>query len=32
VARQKKNYPIFWEGKGNGKPQLKKNQNGKIFE
>jgi len=23
---QKKNYPIFWEGKGKGNPQLKKNE------
>jgi hypothetical protein len=25
-----KNYPFFWEGKGKGNPQLKKNQNNKI--
>ena len=24
-----KNYPIFWEGKGMGNPQLKKNEKGK---
>jgi hypothetical protein len=26
---KRKNYPIFWEGKGKGNPQLKKNENRK---
>jgi hypothetical protein len=28
---QKKNYPIFWEGKGKGKQLLKKNQERKYL-
>ena len=28
---QRKNYPIFWEGKGKGNPQLKKNEKRNFF-
>jgi hypothetical protein len=32
TGRTIKNYPIFWEGKGKGNPQLKKNENTNLFK
>ena len=31
MGGKRKNYPIFWEGKGKGNPQLKKNERRKLF-